>query len=101
MEENIVLQNLSQIKQLMTQYGVERAYVFGSAIKGTMRPESDVDFLISFQPGLDYETYANNYFNLMHALQDLLKKDVDLLAEETVTNPYLIQSINRNKMQIV
>ena len=85
----------------MTQYGVERAYVFGSAIKGTMRPESDVDFLISFQPGLDYETYANNYFNLMHALQDLLKKDVDLLAEETVTNPYLIQSINRNKMQIV
>jgi predicted nucleotidyltransferase len=39
--------------------------------------------------------------NLMYALQDLLNKNVDLVAEETITNPYLLQSINKDKISIL
>ncbi|MDE3142952.1 MAG: nucleotidyltransferase domain-containing protein [Bacteroidota bacterium] len=85
----------------MKQYGVERAYAFGSAVKGSMNEKSDVDFIIKFPDDMHYETYANNYFALMHDLQDLLKREVDLTAEETLKNPYLIQSINSHKMQVV
>ena len=97
----IVQQYLPQIKQLMQQYGVQRAYAFGSSVKNTMRPDSDVDFIISFPENMDYETYGNNYFALLYSLQDLLKKEVDLVTEKTLKNPYLVQSINQHKVQIL
>ena len=92
---------LAQIKLLMQEYGVSTAYAFGSAVKDTMTDESDVDFIISFPTDMDYETYGNNYFKLLFALQDLLHRDVNLVTEKTLKNPYLIQSINRNKVKLL
>jgi predicted nucleotidyltransferase len=40
--EKIVEQRLPQIKQLMQQYGVEKAYLFGSAARGAMHENSDI-----------------------------------------------------------
>lgn len=85
----------------MLSCGVQSAYAFGSAVTNTMQPGSDVDFIISFPKDLDYTTYGDNYFKLLYALQDLLKTEVDLLAEETITNPYLLQSINNNKLKVL
>jgi predicted nucleotidyltransferase len=98
---SVVKNNLSQIKGLMRQYGVMRAYLFGSAATGTMTEVSDVDFMVMFEPGLNYTEYGNNYFELIYALQKLLQKDVDLVAEETITNPYLLQTINRHKIAVL
>ncbi|WP_448700783.1 nucleotidyltransferase family protein [Mucilaginibacter sp. AW1-3] len=98
---NIIQNNLAQIKQLMLSYGVQSAYAFGSAVKNTMHPDSDIDFVISFPNDMDYSTYGDNYFELLYALQDLLKTDVDLVAEETITNPYLRQSIDNNRIQVL
>lgn len=98
---NIVEQNLLQIQNIMRRYGVQSAYAFGSAVKNTMHADSDVDFLIKFPPDMHYETYADNYFALAHELEDLLKKRVELLAEETLSNPYLIESINSHKMAVL
>jgi Nucleotidyltransferase domain len=39
----ILQQYLPQIKTLMQQYDVQSAYAFGSAVKNTMQPGSDVD----------------------------------------------------------
>jgi len=66
-----------------------------------MREDSDVDFIISFPESMDYETYANNYFALAHALEDLLKKNVDLVTEKTLKNPFLLESINSHKVQLL
>jgi predicted nucleotidyltransferase len=99
--QNIIQSNLLQIQQLMRSHKVAHAYAFGSAATGNMHPESDVDFVITFNEGLDYKTYGDNYFNLLYALQNLLQCDVDLVAEETLTNPYLLQSINNQKLRIL
>ncbi len=99
--QNIIQQYLPEIKQLMQHYGVERAYAFGSAVKNTMHETSDVDFIIHFPSDMDYETYANNYFALAHALENLLKKQVDLVTEKTLKNPYLLQTINSHKVQLL
>ncbi len=99
--EKVVEQNLSQIKQLMLQYGVERAFLFGSAAMDTMTDKSDVDFIIKFPDTMHYTTYADNYFALADALELLLKKDVDLVTEKTLKNPYLVQNINRHKLQLI
>ena len=99
--EALIKDSLPQIKHLMRSYGVERAYLFGSAARGTMNADSDVDFLIKFPVDMDFETYGDNYFNLLYALQNLLEREVELVAEETITNPYLIESINRNKLALL
>jgi predicted nucleotidyltransferase len=99
--EKSVEQHLPEIKKLMIQFGVESAYLFGSAVKGIMKDTSDVDFIIKFPDNMPYTTYADNYFALAEALEGLLKKDVELVTEKTLKNPYLLQSINEHKLQLV
>jgi predicted nucleotidyltransferase len=38
---------------------------------------------------------------LAHALEKLLGRNVDLVAEKTLQNPYLIQSIEKSKIRLV
>lgn len=85
----------------MSEYDVERAYLFGSAAKGTMTDKSDIDFIIKFPDNMHYTTYADNYFALADALETLLNKKVELVTEKTLKNPYLIQVINQHKVQLI
>ena len=85
----------------MLYYGVERAYLFGSAAKGTMNAESDVDFIIRFRDNMHFTTYADNYFALADQLELLLNKSVDLVTEKTLKNPYLLQQISQSKILII
>lgn len=85
----------------MRHFGVQKAYAFGSAVKGTMTDDSDVDFIISFPEDMHYAAYADNYFALADALEGLLKRNVDLVTEKTLKNPYLLQSINSHKIQLI
>ena len=101
MVEPILQQHLSQIRTLLIQHGVQSAYAFGSAVKGPFTDKSDVDFIISFPSDMDYVAYADNYFSLLYALQRLLQKEVDLVTEKTLKNPYLLQSINQHKVQLL
>ena len=91
--QNIVQQYLPQIKELMQQYGVQRAFAFGSSVKNTMNETSDVDFIICFPDDMDYETYGNNYFDLARASEELLKKQVYLITERTNVSKWLANSI--------
>jgi len=99
--EEVVAQNLPQIKRLMLDYGVERAFLFGSAAKGTMTADSDIDFIIKFPEDMNYVSYADNYFALADALEALLKKSVDLVTEKTLKNPYLVENIDQHKLQLI
>ena len=99
--ERLISNHLDEIKNLFKKYEVKEAYLIGSAAKNTLNKDSDIDFLVNFSDKSDFEKYGNNYFDLLYALQDLLKKEVDLVAEETLTNPYLIESINQSKIRLI
>lgn len=99
--KQFIVQNLAEIQNLMKAHSVEAAYLFGSAAKATMNKDSDVDFLIRFSEDTEFATYAENYFSLMYALQDLLNCEVDLVEEKTIQNPYLLQSINESKFALL
>ena len=99
--EQYIQNKLPQIKNLFIKYGVKSAFLFGSNATNSANKNSDVDFLYSFPEELDYETYSNNYFGLLKDLQLLLNKEVDLVAEKTLKNPYLIESINESKIQLI
>jgi uncharacterized protein len=97
----LIKNNLHTITQLFRKYNTERAFLFGSAAKGNFNEDSDIDFLFSFPQSMDYEVYADNYFCLLYELQDLLKRDVELVAEKTLKNPFLIESIEESKIQLI
>ncbi|MFN7674538.1 nucleotidyltransferase family protein [Flavobacterium sp.] len=79
----------------------KKGFLFGSIAKGINTNKSDVDFLYSFPDDLDFETYSSNYFKLIEELEKLLNKRVDLVAEKTLKNPYLIESIEESKIQLL
>jgi len=39
------------LAELCRRHGIRRLSLFGSALKGTARPDSDVDLLVEFEPG--------------------------------------------------
>ena len=85
-----------QIIELCDEYHVEHLYLFGSAIKNNMTKDSDVDLLVKFKE-INLAKYFQNYMDLKNSLQNLFKKNVDLVEEQTLSNPYLIKSIDQNK----
>lgn len=55
---------------------VSRVRVFGSVARGDARPDSDVDFLVDFEPGATLLDQAG----LLLDLQDLLGASVDVVS---------------------
>ncbi len=93
----LVKKNIPNIIALCEKYAVERMFVFGSALNEDFYPTSDVDFLITFKENLSIEQYTNSFFEIRKALKDLLKRNIDIITERSLSNPYLIQNINATK----
>lgn len=89
-----------EIERLCREHHVRRLEVFGSVAEGRERPdESDVDFLVEFEP-LPPGAYADAYFGLLEALEELFGRSVDLVVSSAIKNPYFRQSVERSKVQI-
>ena len=72
---------------------MERLYLFGSATSDRFKADqSDLDFLVTLedQPAGDY---ADNYLDLLHGLERLFQRPVDLVSERSIRNPYLRETI--------
>ena len=96
----VVEEHSGEIAELCRRLGVKRLEIFGSAEGDHFDPErSDVDFLVEFDIA-DPVAHARAYFALSAGLRDLFSRDVDLVEVRAVTNPYFLESINRNRRQI-
>lgn len=88
---------ISSIKELCKLHDVEKLYLFGSALSENFSKDSDVDFLISLKKNLSPSEYTENYFSLHYKLRELMNKEIDLLVEKNLTNPFLMSSIDSTK----
>jgi len=95
----ILTQNVKQIKQICKAHKVKKLYAFGSVCTDKFNAQSDIDFIISFEQKY-FDDYVENYFSLEEQLKNLLKRDIDLVTEETIQNPYFIKVVNRTKTAI-
>jgi uncharacterized protein len=94
---SVLSQYHAEIEALCRRYRVRRLELFGSAaIGGDRVGESDLDFLVEFDP-LPQGMYSDAYFGLREALQGLSGRPVDLVVASAIRNPYFRQSVERTK----
>ncbi len=91
---------LPQIIELLIKHKIIKAYVFGSVLTDKFNSKSDVDFLVTIQNNLEPLETGEHLWNLTYELEELLKRNVDLLTERSLKNPYFIQRVNETKFSI-
>jgi len=82
--DDIIGDKREAILDLAARYGASHVRVFGSVARGEARPDSDVDFLVSFP--LDRSIF--DLVGLWLDLTDLLGREVDL-STDTSLKPYV------------
>ena len=95
----ILERNTSLINELCEIHKVRNLYAFGSILTSKFNKESDIDLIVDFLPQ-DVLEYADNYYELKFALEEILKREIDLLEEKAIKNPYFKQVVNENKQLI-
>lgn len=95
----IITDNIDELKRLCNTYSVKSMFAFGSVCTDRFNENSDIDFLISFD-NLSVEQYTDNYFDLHYKLQDLFGRKIDLLTDNSLSNPYFIKGMEQTKQLI-
>ena len=87
---------IPKLRRYFATQPIERVWLFGSFSRGEETETSDVDLLVDFNKA-EIEDYFTNFFDLKYALQKLFGRNVDLVEEQTIKNPYLKLSIDASK----
>ena len=91
---------MQDVVQILKAHKVKDAYLFGSVLTPRFNDDSDVDFLVRYEPFDDPVAFGDNIWDLRFALEDHLHRDVDLINEDNLKNPYFIQEFNETKYRI-
>ena len=95
----LIDKNQKEIRVLCERFSVKKLEIFGSAAEKNFTSQSDLDFLVEFQP-LSPVEHKDAYFGLLDSLRDLFNRSIDLLETEAIDNPYFLESINRHRVQL-
>ena len=63
---------IAKAARVLIGLGASQVFVFGSAVKGQLRPDSDIDMAVSGLP-------PNIYFSAISQASDLIGRPVDLV----------------------
>lgn len=85
-----------EINALCVQHKVKSLYVFGSVLTDHFSEKSDIDLIVDIDVNEPFD-YADRYFDLKFALQDLLKRPIDLLENRAIKNPFFLKNIESSK----
>ncbi len=94
---HLITENIHSLFALCRKYKVSKLYAFGSILTSRFNENSDVDILVNFNSEIDHNNYADNFFDLYHALKALFGRDVDLVDESSVRNPYFKEELEETK----
>jgi len=96
---NISDKNIERIKQLCKEYRVKKFSVFGSVLTDNFSLDSDIDFVVDFDEK-DPIKYTDLYFQLKDKLEQILKRQVDLIEERGIKNSFFRKEIDESKVAI-
>ena len=90
-----------ELERLCLAHRVQRLDLFGSAATGHYDPEdSDLDFVVEFQPTDTPGARADAYFGLLEGLEELFGRPIDLVVGSAIRNPYFLESVEESRTPV-
>ena len=88
-----------RIERVCQRLPVKRLGLFGSALRRNFPQDSDVDVLVIFDSDENIDLF-DKYFELKEQLEEIFKRQVDLVVDKKFRNPVLRESIDRTRTVI-
>jgi uncharacterized protein len=94
---DLIENHRTEVENLCRKHHVAKLEVFGSAVTGEFKPESsDLDFLVKFGP-LPPGEYADAFFGLLHGLEDLFHRKIDLVTDQPIENHFFRRAVDKQR----
>lgn len=87
-----------KIETICISFGVSRLEVFGSVLRDDFSPDSDIDFFYELS-GTD--NLFLRFMGLKSSLESLFERKIDLVREDNIINPYILENIKKSKRKII
>ncbi|MSP88386.1 MAG: DNA polymerase subunit beta [Alphaproteobacteria bacterium] len=84
-----------KLSALCRHWQVDELAIFGSVARGEMRPESDVDILVTFDDRASWSLL--DLMGFKEELEQIFGRPVDLLEQRAIRNPHRRAAILRDK----
>jgi len=85
-----------QIIPILNRYGVKKAGLFGSCVRGELREDSDIDILVELASALS----LLDFISIKLDLEDTLGRRIDLVEYSTI-KPRLKERILKEQLAIL
>jgi len=87
-----------RIEAICRKWRIREFSLFGSVARGDADPGSDVDVLLRFDPSFHKTLF--DLVDLREELKAVFGREVDLVQEEDLQNPYRRRAILRSRKRI-
>ena len=77
------------------KWRIRELSLFGSVLRDDFGPDSDLDFLVSFEPGAGWDLW--DLVAMREGLMSIVGRDVDMVVKEALRNPYRRKEILANR----
>jgi uncharacterized protein len=96
----VVEEKLPGVIEICRSNRIRRLELFGSSARDDFDPaSSDLDFLAIFEEP-DRPGISDSYLNALRELERLFGRKVDLLTPDAVTNPFLLDALERDRVVV-
>ena len=93
----LIDEKLEEIAAACQRYGIERLFVFGSALREDFVPgESDIDLMVEFGP-MQITKRFHVFLDAREAFRNIFQSDIDLVMKGVVKNKAIANEIVRTK----
>lgn len=94
----LIEMNIDKIIALCKKYKVAKLWVFGSILTPRFNDDSDVDFLVDFDDNhIDLLDYADNFFDFIHEIEDVIGRKVDMVVNKSIKNRYFRTEVDETR----
>jgi len=84
-----------KIRVFCRKWKIVEFSLFGSVLRDDFRPNSDVDVLINFEESAEWDLF--DIVEMKEELKSLFGREVDLVEQGAIRNPFRRQSILSSK----
>jgi len=84
-----------EVADFCRRWRVTELALFGSAVRDDFGPESDVDVLVTFAPDAGWSLF--DWVDMIQELKGIFGREVDLVEESALRNPFRRRAIIRTK----